>query len=201
MTLLVGADPLARAGLAMLLTAEGIELAEPVAPGPELEAALEVGAPDAVVWDMGLSGRSIDLLRDLVSRGILVMALAGDDDSAHDAFDAGVMGLLRRQSPPAEIAGALEAMTRGLVALDARIAAGLRSRAQPTVPLVEGLTPRELEVLQLLAQGLANRAIADRLTISEHTAKFHVNAILGKLGARTRTEGVVRAARLGLVAL
>lgn len=65
----------------------------------------------------------------------------------------------------------------------------------------EDLTPRELQVLQLLAEGLPNRAIAQRLRISEHTVKFHVMMILGKLGAHTRTEAVMRAVRRGLIAL
>ena len=63
------------------------------------------------------------------------------------------------------------------------------------------MTPRELEVLQLLAEGLANKAIALQLDISEHTVKYHVNAIMSKLNAQSRTEAVVRAARLGLIAL
>jgi DNA-binding CsgD family transcriptional regulator len=67
--------------------------------------------------------------------------------------------------------------------------------------LAEALTPRELDVLQLLSQGLANKLIARRLGISEHTVKFHVNAILGKLGAQSRSEAIVQALRLGLVAL
>ena len=66
---------------------------------------------------------------------------------------------------------------------------------------VEPLTPREVEVLQLLSQGLSNKLIGARLGISEHTAKFHVNAISGKLGAQGRTDAVVRAARLGLLLL
>jgi DNA-binding CsgD family transcriptional regulator len=65
--------------------------------------------------------------------------------------------------------------------------------------LVEPLTPREREVLDLLVQGLTNRLIGERLGISEHTAKFHVNAILGKLGVESRTEAVAEAARRGLV--
>ena len=76
----------------------------------------------------------------------------------------------------------------------------LRPRAGPDA-LAEALTPRELEVLQLLAEGLSNKLIAARLGISEHTAKFHVNAILGKLGAQTRAEAVAQAARLGLLLL
>jgi len=77
----------------------------------------------------------------------------------------------------------------------------MRPRPPRPAALVEPLTPRESEVLQLLAQGLPNKAIAERLRISDHTAKFHVNAILGKLGAQTRTEAIVHAARLGLVLL
>jgi DNA-binding NarL/FixJ family response regulator len=65
----------------------------------------------------------------------------------------------------------------------------------------EDLTARELQVLQLLAEGLSNKAIAQRLQISEHTAKFHVAAILGKLEAHTRTEAVTRAVRQGLIIL
>jgi two-component system, NarL family, nitrate/nitrite response regulator NarL len=66
---------------------------------------------------------------------------------------------------------------------------------------VEHLTPRELEVLELVAEGLSSKLIAVRLGISEHTAKFHVNAIMTKLGVQSRTEAVVRAARLGLLSL
>ena len=68
-------------------------------------------------------------------------------------------------------------------------------------PPAEALTPRETEVLHLLAEGLANKAIARRLDISEHTVKFHVNAILGKLDAQSRTGAVVRAMRLGWLPL
>ena len=68
-------------------------------------------------------------------------------------------------------------------------------------PPIESLTRRELEVLRLVAEGLGNRSIAERLGITEHTAKFHVHAILGKLGTQSRTEAVVRAARLGLIAI
>jgi two-component system nitrate/nitrite response regulator NarL len=71
----------------------------------------------------------------------------------------------------------------------------------PAPAPTEELTAREREVLQLLAEGLPNKAIAARLTISEHTVKFHVNAILTKLGVQSRTEAVVRAVRLGLIML
>jgi len=90
----------------------------------------------------------------------------------------------------------------GLYVLDQTIAPALL-RLTPVEPddAVEPLTPREQEVLGLLCLGLTNRAIAGRLAISEHTAKFHVNAVIAKLGVGSRTEAVVKAAHLGLVVL
>jgi DNA-binding NarL/FixJ family response regulator len=73
--------------------------------------------------------------------------------------------------------------------------------AQPDPVIHEALTPRELEVLQALAEGLSNRGIASRLSISEHTVKFHMSAIFGKLGAENRTDAVRRGVRLGLIVL
>jgi DNA-binding NarL/FixJ family response regulator len=80
------------------------------------------------------------------------------------------------------------------------------AREAPEAPNVaapsgEGLTARELEVLALVAEGLPNKLIAHRLGISDHTVKFHVNAVLAKLGAQSRTEAVVRAARRGMLVL
>jgi len=89
----------------------------------------------------------------------------------------------------------------GLVTLDEEVADAMRPRPAVAGGLHESLTPREREVLQLLSQGLANRRIAETLGIAERTVKFHVNAILGKLGAQSRTEAVAVAMRLGLVAL
>jgi DNA-binding NarL/FixJ family response regulator len=97
------------------------------------------------------------------------------------------------------MAAALAAAARGLAVLDPAVADGF-IRPPEDAP-AEGLTAREGEVLALLAEGLSNKAIAARLGISEHTAKFHVNAILAKLGAESRAAAIVKAARLGLVAL
>jgi DNA-binding CsgD family transcriptional regulator len=93
-------------------------------------------------------------------------------------------------------------VAEGLLVVDPVLAEAVLRPGAPTVPpLVEPLTPREGEVLALLVEGLSNRAIAARLGISEHTAKFHVGAVLGKLGAESRAEAVTLAARLGLVVL
>jgi two-component system nitrate/nitrite response regulator NarL len=90
-------------------------------------------------------------------------------------------------------------VARGLAVLDRELARDL-VRLPAAAPR-EPLTPREREVLALLGEGLANKAIAARLGISEHTAKFHVNAIFGKLGVESRAEAIVQAARMGLVVL
>ncbi|MBF6590869.1 MAG: response regulator transcription factor [Ktedonobacterales bacterium] len=129
---------------------------------------------------------------------------------AHAAGARGTpFGALRRDATEEEIIAALTAVASGLVALDQRLAGELLLAPERTpAPAAERssetgdpLTPRELEVLQLLAQGVPNKIIALRLGISEHTAKFHVSAILMKLGAASRTEAVTTAARRGLLIL
>jgi two-component system, NarL family, nitrate/nitrite response regulator NarL len=113
-----------------------------------------------------------------------------------------VLGVLSREIDGERLRAAVHAAASGLVVLDESTARGLAaSRSPPLAPLEDVLTARELEVLELVAEGLSNKLVAARLGISEHTAKFHVNAILAKLGVQTRTEAVVRAARLGLVSL
>jgi len=94
----------------------------------------------------------------------------------------------------------LRAVALGLIVLDEAFARSY-APAEPPAELTEPLTPRELEVLQRLTQGLSNKQIAQRLGVSEHTVKFHVNAILGKLGVQSRSEAIVQAVRLGLVVL
>jgi NarL family two-component system response regulator YdfI len=124
-----------------------------------------------------------------------------------EPLPAGVRAVLPRNATPAEIAGAIEAVAAGLYVFhpsDVDSISMLRPREADTVPefvepLVERLTPREVEVLQLLSEGLGNKEIASRLSISEHTAKFHVASIMGKLGAASRTEAVTLGIRHGLV--
>lgn len=132
-------------------------------------------------------------------------------EAAQAAEERGLaFGALRRDATSDEITAALTAVGSGLVALDrrlARAALAIPERAVVAAPeggvavVEETLTPREREVLQLLAQGLPNKLIANRLHITEHTAKFHVSAILTKLGAASRTEAVTLAAHRGLLVL
>jgi len=199
----VAADPLARRGLGALLGREpGLIVSAQLGADDDGVDALRDEA-DAAVWDLGAGPRpGLDRLAQAAQAGLTVLALVHDEDDAVEALAAGARAVLFRDASGERLAAALRAIHRGLLVLDDGLAAhALRPRQPAPSPLVEPLTPRESEVLQLLAQGLANKAIAERLGISDHTAKFHVNGILGKLGAQSRTEAIVQAARLGLVIL
>jgi two-component system, NarL family, nitrate/nitrite response regulator NarL len=210
--LIVADDPLARAGLATLLAdLPDLQIAGRVSGADDLAAALETHQPDVLLWDMGWKPEAG--LARLAERpaALPVVALLNDEEDALQAWRAGVQGLLPRDASPERIAASLVATVQSLIVVGAGFRAALALPETPAVaraqfpgdesPLVEELTPRELEVLLLLAKGLPNKSIAQRLDISEHTVKFHVNALLGKLGAGSRTEAVVRATRLGLIFL
>ena len=198
--LVVADDPLARAGLAALLGAvEGVALA---GQGDGRSAAVDDGEMDVVVWDLGAAAGGLERLRAWVPEGAPVLAIVASAEEAAEALAAGARGALFRDAGAERLAAGARAVAGGLVVLDDDMAGDLLRPPVPGSPEPpEPLTPREREVLQLLAQGLANRAIGDRLGISERTAKFHVNAILAKLGAQSRTEALVQAVRLGLVTL
>jgi DNA-binding NarL/FixJ family response regulator len=114
------------------------------------------------------------------------------------AFRLGVRAVLPSYAGPAQIVAAIHAVAAGLVALPAEAAPLLTSADVASIE-AEALTAREMDVLEMLAEGLSNKQIAARLGISEHTAKFHVNSIFGKLEAGTRTEAVTRGIRLGIL--
>jgi DNA-binding NarL/FixJ family response regulator len=193
--LLVGDDPLAREALAARLSGRPDVAVVGEARSDEAGAALSL-APAAILWDLGPSGGA----EALAAHGATpVVALAAGEPVAAEALRGGARGVLLRGAPADTLAGALVAAALGLAVLEPALAESWL-RPPEGVP-AEGLTARETEVLSLLAEGLPNKGIAARLGISEHTAKFHVNAILSKLGAESRAAAIVRAARLGLVAL
>lgn len=199
--LIVAADPLARAGLATLLADRpGLTIIGQLAADADLLANLDVFQPDIVLWDLGWEAD--ELPPDLGELPRPVLALLPNDELAGDSWAAGVQGLLLRSATGSQIQAALNAILHGLRLLDPSLAATLQTAGPlQTAVLSEPLTPREQEVLQLLAEGLTNRAIAQKLDVSEHTVKFHVTAIMSKLDAQSRTEAVVRATRLGLLLL
>ncbi|GAB4163414.1 MAG: response regulator transcription factor [Candidatus Promineifilaceae bacterium] len=207
--LVVADDPLVRAGLAAMLGQQvGVEVVGQVDEGAwvavEGEATpLDVYEPEVVLWDLGWEADEsrFDAVAAAVALETPIAALLADREMAAAAWMAGARGLLRREMGMAGMPAALHAIRQGLVVVDPEYAGALLPAmpAEPAAP--ELLTARELEVLQLVAEGLPNRAIGLRLHISEHTVKFHITAIMGKLGAQSRTEAVVRATRAGLLHL
>jgi two-component system, NarL family, nitrate/nitrite response regulator NarL len=201
--MIVADDPLARAGLAALLAGEaGVAVAGQSGSDTDLAAASAAFLPDAVLWDLGWepAGRVEALSRFVDEGGPPVVALLATPSVAGEVRAAGARGLLARTTNGAQMAAAATATIQGLLVFDADMVA---APAPPTDGdrLVEHLSSRELDVLRGMAEGLSNKQIARQLEISEHTVKFHVNAILGKLGAQSRTEAVVRATRAGLILL
>jgi two-component system, NarL family, nitrate/nitrite response regulator NarL len=216
--LIVANDPLARAGLAALLTDQAdITVVGRIAATLDLLTEVEIYRPEVVVFDLGwdpslttlrsasdqdTTPTSLDNLIELSETDLPVVALLPDETHARQAWSAGARGLLLRQTSSEKLLATLRAVSQGVVALDPALTATVLPQSEPDTPsLTETLTPRELEVLRLLAEGLPNKAIAHRLAISDHTVKFHVNAILSKLGAQSRTAAVVRATRLGWLVL
>jgi two-component system nitrate/nitrite response regulator NarL len=200
--LIVAEDPLARAGVAAILAGLPECLVVGLAaPDAELVHSFERLDPDAVVWDAGREATLPDLA-GLGDAAPPIVMLGGGDVPAVPGAVTGIRGLLPRDVDARTLMSALRAVTDGLVVVDPVFASALRSsRDRSAVVLPESLTPREVEVLRLLAAGLPNKVIADRLGISEHTVRFHLNTIFGKLEVHTRTEAVTRAARLGVITL
>jgi two-component system, NarL family, response regulator YdfI len=157
--------------------------------------------PDVVVADLE---RESSLVMNI---GLPVVALIDNPRPTWTAkaLRSGVKSILPHEAGRDEIIPAIQAAYAGLVLLDPEIAEALSERIPSATSSVllehEELTTRELEVLAMLAEGLANREIADRLGVSDHTIKFHISSILDKLGAATRTEAVTLGLRMGLIVL
>lgn len=138
---------------------------------------------------------------------IIVFTAFDNDERIIPALAAGANGYLLKGAPREDIFHAIRVTMQGGSLLQPVVASkllrhmGQYAGTRASQPLYEALTERELEVLNLLAQGMQNKEIATQLVISERTVKFHVNSIMGKLGAANRTEAVVLAAQRGLITL
>jgi DNA-binding NarL/FixJ family response regulator len=139
--------------------------------------------------------------------GIAVILLVDHLESAWTVrmLHSGASSILQRDASLEQVAAAIRGSAEELIVLTTEIMDEVLARsgvnAADLEPLLEELTPRELEVLRMVASGLANREIAARLGVSEHTIKFHISSILGKLGAASRTEAVAHGIKRGLVLL
>ena len=197
---------IARAGLESLLREHpGFQLVRDTPGGAPVAEAESL--PDVLVAEAeNLADDSAREALDWASAGGAVVLLLRNSasESIAEALREGVKAVLPEGLAATEIAAAIEAAAAGLVVLDGMGAEMLIRAAVPASgggvkPLAESLTPREVEVLRLVAVGLGNKEIAGRLEISEHTVKFHVASLMGKLGAASRTEAVTLGIRHGLI--
>jgi DNA-binding NarL/FixJ family response regulator len=211
--LILAPTPVARAGWRALLTADpggDLTIVAEAAGSADLAAQVAAGTPDVLLLDPAADDDALPAILHALTQarpGLRAILLGGPGDAAtSEALRAGARGYLRVSVAEAEVAAAVRAVAQGLIVLDPANAGPLLDRLTgqqtaltPPPTAAPALTARELEVLQLLAQGLTNRGIARQLRISEHTAKFHVSALLTKLGAGSRAEAVALAARHGLI--
>jgi NarL family two-component system response regulator LiaR len=205
--LVVDDHAVVREGLrAFLELQDGIAVAGEAADGEEaIEAAVRL-APDVILMDLVMPRRDgVSAMRALRERApaarVIVLTSYLDEDVLLPALRAGAAGYLLKNAPPQEVARAVRVADAGEALLDPSVAARLveaLAAGGGDDPL-DRLTPREREVLGLMAQGLSNKRIARALGVSEKTVKSHVGHVLAKLGVADRTQAAVLAVRAGLL--
>lgn len=204
---IVADSPYARSGLRSMVTSLNMEVAGSAAAIEALAGESLDSEPDVILVEA--SGEAFEAVCESVAASGLVSEAAIVMLSDHSeprlfsaALRAGVRAVLPSDISAKQLAACLEAVAAGLlVLLPADVESMMPAGERAMAPLAEALTRRENEVLQMLASGLANKEIAAKFEISEHTVKFHVASILGKLGAGSRTEAVTVGIRRGLVLL
>lgn len=196
--------PLVRRGVTAFLQGEaGIEVVGEAADAAAAVALCREKEPDVAVLDMVMPGGGPDCVRAVLQASprtrVVVLTSSGDGTLARSAIQAGAQSYLLKDAAPEALAEAVRLAVEGQSVLSPRIgaavAAALRSSGAPD----EILTPREREVLTLVAEGLDNRSIARRLAIAEKTVKVHMSNLLAKLGVEDRTQAAVLAWKRGWV--
>jgi len=202
---IVDDHPIVRQGLAAVLEDEGdFQIAGTAGSARQALENVMGCRPDVLLLDLEMpeeNGMTVipDLMHALPALRILVFTAYETDDLVLSAVRAGAAGYLLKGAPAAEIAKAIRAVLAGETYLEARIAGRIVAQvAHPTKPTAT-LTGREGQVLKCVAEGLANKQIAHRLSISERTVKFHLASIFQKLGTENRAQAVAVAAQRGLL--
>ena len=191
---------------ALLSESGGFEVVAEAADGQEAVHLAAETRPDVILMDLLMPGMDgIEATRRITSQQpdahILVLTSFAADNKLFPAIKAGATGYLLKDSAPDELLRAIRQVFRGEPALHPIIARKLLQEvAHPTdaQPAPEALTPREMAVLRLIAQGLSNQEIADAIAVSEPTVRTHVSRILGKLHLASRTQAALYAVRAGL---
>jgi len=207
--LIVDDHPVVRDGLvAILSTQPDFQIVGEAASGEIALTLFDQLQPDVILLDLEMPGMDgvmvIKRLRQIQPGVKIVVFTAFDtDERILSALQAGAKGYLLKGAPRSELFKAIRVVHQGGSLLQPVVASRLLSQLSGTeaASVTEELTPRESEVLELLAQGKPNKEIAAELVISERTAKFHISSILAKLGATNRTEAVTLALQQGLVEL
>jgi two-component system, NarL family, response regulator YdfI len=204
--LVMASSPVVRAGLEAMLRADArFSLAE--ATNAMSATRLRAGNADVVLMEIVNIAKLQSVLPGAAAADAPPTVLLADDLGRAElrrALHTGVRAVLPRNASAVEIAAAIEAVAAGLAVLsesdlDALLPAG--PEVSSAVAPEEPLSSREIEVLAMMAEGMANKEIAVRLNISEHTVKFHVSSILAKLSASSRGEAVARGVREGLIVI
>ncbi len=205
--LIVDDHAIVRKGIRALLSeADGFEVVGEADNGQEAVLRAEECSPDVILMDLLMPVMDgIEATRQITSRRpearVLVLTSFAADNKVFPAIKAGASGYLLKDSSPDELVRAIRQVHRGEPSLHPTIARKLLQEvAHPAdlQPAPEALTAREMEVLRLIAQGLSNQEIADRLVVSEPTVRAHVSRILGKLHLASRTQAALYAVREGL---
>jgi DNA-binding NarL/FixJ family response regulator len=209
MRILVADDhSLFRDGVASLLSAWGHDIVGEARDGEEAVTLAAQLDPDLVLMDVRMPAcNGVEATRRIKSARpetkIVMLTVSEDEDDLFGAIKAGAQGYLLKDLESAQLRRMLEAVARGEAAITpataARILHEFTRREQPLPPPPDRLTERETDVLRLVTEGLRNKEIAARLSISENTVKFHLKHILDKLQAQSRAEVAARAVREGLV--
>jgi DNA-binding NarL/FixJ family response regulator len=201
-----------RDGLAVLVgLCEGIEVVGAAPDGAVAVAMVDELAPDVVLMDLRIPELDgVQATRQIAERSsarVVVLTTYADDESVFPALRAGAVGYLTKDASAEEIEAAIRAVHRGQTWLDPVVQARLVSAlgdglpgepARPLPGLPDNLTPREVEVLTLIGEGLSNREIGERLVLGQATVKTHVNRIFAKTAVRTRAQAVRYAISNGL---
>lgn len=191
-----------RMGLVSLINTEpGLRVVGEADDGEKVVALYEQLRPELVLMDVRMPGKTgpdamRQIRRSAPDARVLMLSAFDGDEEIHNALDAGAQGYVLKSATDKELIPAIHAVAAGKRWIPHNVASRLKSRQ-----LYEQLTPRETEVLNALARGLANKEIADRLGISEYTAKDHLKSILAKLRVADRTQAVTAALQRGIIHL
>jgi len=209
--LIVASSSISQGGLENLLrTSTSLQIVRVVSDFGQLSENLEELQPDVLIAEITGQDRTLpeEILKLSEEAPVAIILLVDDANTERDmeAFRNGVRAVLPRNMSPGGIVAAVEAVGAGLAVLlpeglETLLRESMASPRAVSPPLVEALTPREIEVLGMMVEGWGNKEISTRLGISEHTVKFHVASIMGKLNASSRTEAVTSGIRHGLIML